>query len=175
MVWLNQGPSFRFIFMSSSFVRSAALTTPAYLGLPARVSEGLTAYFHSGALDVVQAGSAAKARQIASCFTRDALLNTAAGEALVGRAAVEAFFGAGLNPVMQPGFVPKPEWDTACVLPDKHGVAIQVVLSTPKIDIRVADWFYFNSEGLLWRMDILRVVPNVPVSAIVGDKPAKRD
>ena len=52
-------------------------------------------------------------------------------------------------------------------------MAIQVVLSTPAIDIRVADWFYFTPEGMLRRMDILRVVPNVPVSAIVDKN--KRD
>jgi hypothetical protein len=153
--------------------RILELTTPASLGLPPRVSEGLTAYFHAGALDSAQL-KAGKARQIASCFTADATLNTAAGEKLVGREAVERFFSAPMNPVMQAGFVPKPDWETACVLPDKHGVAIQVILSTPAIDIRVADWFYFTKEGMLSRMDILRVVQNVPVSAIV-DKPVKKD
>lgn len=67
--------------------RVAALTTPAYLGLPPRVSEGLTAYFHSGALDVKKWPT--KPHKIASCFTEDAILNTAAGERLVGRAKVE--------------------------------------------------------------------------------------
>ncbi len=146
-----------------------SLTTPASLALPPRVSEGLTAYLHAVALDVQQ-WQARKARQIASCFTQDATLNTAAGERLVGRDAVERFYSAAMNPVMQAGFVPKPDWETACVLPDKHGVAIQVVLSTPAIEIRVADWFFFNSDGQLRRVDILRVAPNVPVSAIVDKK-----
>lgn len=153
--------------------RIASLVTPSSLGLPARVSEGLTSYFHSGALDVARVGKSQKARQIASCFTSDAVLNTAAGETLKGRQAVEGFFSASFNPVMQDKFVPKPEWDTACVSPDKHAVAIQVVLSTPAIDIRVADWFYFNSEGQLYRMDILRVAPNVQVSAHDVKQPKK--
>ena len=152
-----------------SITRSAALTTPNSLGLPARVSEGLTTYFHAGALDVTKLQKG-KAVEIASCFTADAKLNTAAGEALSGRDAVVSFFSAAMNPVMQAGFVPKPDWETACVSPDKHAVAIQVILSTPAIDIRVADWFYFNPEGMIWRMDILRVAPNAPVSAINAKK-----
>lgn len=157
----------------SKIARIASLTTPASLGLSPKVSEGLTTYFHAGALDVKK-WKLQKAAEMAACFTADAKLNTAAGETLSGREAIERFYSAAMNPVMQVGFVPKPDWETACVLPNKLGVAIQVVLSTPAIDIRVADWFYFNPEGLLWRMDILRVAPNVPVSAIV-DKQAKKD
>lgn len=153
----------------SSITRISSLTTPSYLSLPSRISEGLTSYFHSGALDVKQYGQK-KPIQIASCFTVDAILNTAAGEKLIGRSAVQEFFSAAMNPVMQQGFIPKPEWETACVSPNKMNIAIQVVLSTPAINIRVADWFYFNEEGLLWRMDILRVAPNIPVSAIVDKK-----